>query len=250
MARRTPEERDRRRFTRRQWARRWRVWRLVAVGLVLVLLVGGAGYTVYFSEALAVTGAEVTGTEDADSVTGLDRAEVLEVARVPIGEPLATADLVAIERRVAALAEVRSVQVTRRWPHDVLIQVEPREPVAVVDRAGDLRAVDIDGVVFGRYQRPPADLPRIVLDASTVSDVDALREAASVVGQLPDDVSAVVDHLELRSVDDIDLALRDQRLVRWGGAEGTLEKAEVLRALLGRRGEVYDVSVPGSPTIS
>ena len=60
----------------------------------------------------------------------------------------------------------------------------------------------------------------------------------------------LVDHLDLRSVDEIDLVLRDERLVRWGSAESSAEKAEVLIALLSQPARVYDVSVPGQPTTS
>lgn len=245
MARRSADERTRRRFARRQWARRWLTWRYVVALLVLLLAVGGGVYAVYFSSALSVQGVEVTGART------LSEAEVLEAADVPTGGPLATLDLVAIQRRVASLAVVRSVEVSRRWPDDVLIEIEEREPVAVVDRGGELRAVDAEGVVFGSYRKAPRGLPRIEPSgASGTSDTESLREAAAVAAALPDAVAVLVDHLEPRSADQIDLELRDGRLVRWGSAEASEQKGEVLLALLDQPGEVYDVSVPGAPTTS
>ncbi len=241
-ARPTAEERSRRRFARRQRARRWLTWRYVVAAVVLLALVGGGVYAVYFSSALSVQGVDVVGTRT------LSDDDVRETADVPTGGPLATVDLVAIQRRVASLAVVRNVEVSRQWPHDVLIEIEEREPVAVVDRGGQLRAVDAEGAVFGSYRRAPADLPRIV--PAGASDTDALREAATVVAALPDDVAVLVDHLELRSIDQIDLELRDGRLVRWGSADSSEQKGEVLLALLDQRAKVYDVSVPGAPTTS
>lgn len=235
-------ERSRRRFARRQWARRWLVWRyLVALAVVVALAVGGV-YLVYFSETLSVQGVDVVG------VRTLSEQQVLAAATVPTGGPLATADLVAIERRVGSLAPVRSVDVTREWPHDVRITVTERVPVAVIERGTVFRAVDSEGVVFNSYRRAPAALPRIETDDDT--DVDALREAVAVVSALPPAVTAIVDHLELVSVDEIDLALTDDRQVHWGSSAQSEQKGEVLLALLSQKAEVYDVSVPGQPTVS
>lgn len=233
---------SRKRFARRRWARRWLAWRRVAVALLALLTVGGAVFAVYFSSWLEVEGVEVRGTLD------LTSADIATAAEVPIGEPLATVDLEAIERKVMSLGAVRTVDVSRKWPHEVLIEIEERAPVAVVKRGDLLRNLDAEGVVFGDRRRPPANLPMV----ETSSDVgtDALREAAMVAGALEPAFLATVDHLEVESVDQITLVLRDGRIVLWGNAEQSGEKAEVLSALLSREAEVYDVSVPGSPTTS
>lgn len=233
---------SRKRFARRQWARRWLAWRRVAVALLALLVVGSGAYAVYFSSMLAVDGVEVRGT------VALTSADITAAAEVPMGEPLATVDLEAIEQKVRSLGAVRSVEVSRQWPHELLIEIEERVPVAVV-RLGDLlRNLDADGVIFGDRKRPPADLPMV----ETSSDVggDALREAATVAGALEPAFLATVDHLEVQTVDQITLVLRDGRVVRWGNADQSGEKAEVLAALLSREAKAYDVSVPGSPTTS
>lgn len=239
---RSADERTRRRFARRQWARRWVTWRYLLVAVVVAAALAGGVYIVYFSDALAVEGVRVVGADT------LSESEVAAAADVPTGGPLASADLLAVERRVASLAVVGDVEVTRSWPHHVRIEIRERTPVAVIDRGGRLRAVDADGVVFGSYRRPPAGLPRI----ETADDAGsaALEEAAAVVAAMPDQVARMVDHLELASVDEIDLALRDGRRVEWGSAEASAAKGKVLLALLQRDAQVYDVSIPGRPTIS
>ncbi|MEO9324662.1 FtsQ-type POTRA domain-containing protein [Nocardioides sp. C4-1] len=242
--RRTDEERQRRRFARRQWARRWLTLRYLAVALLLVVLVGGGTYAVYFSDTLSVQDVEVSGTDTVQT------SEIERVAAVPLGGPLATADLVAVERRVGALASVRSVEVTRKWPHSVLITVQEREPVAVVQRGDTYRTVDVEGVAFGSFKRAPTDLPRIEAPTSTtVTDPDAVGEAVTVLAALPDEVAVRVDHLVLRSADEIELVLRDDRVVQWGGAEGSAQKGEVLLALLSQPAKSYDVSVPAQPVV-
>ncbi|MEQ6903687.1 FtsQ-type POTRA domain-containing protein [Nocardioides sp. YIM 152588] len=234
------QERARRRFVRRQWARRWLTWRYVVAGLLAAALVGFGVYAVYFSPWLRTEGALVQGTAQ------LSEREVLEAAEVPTGGPLALVDLDAIATRVGSLATVLSVDVAREWPHEVRIDVVERTPIAVVDGGDGYRQVDDGGHTFGTVRRLPDDLPLIVLGAD--ADDRALAEGAAVVDALDPVVAALVDHVEVDSVDRIDLELRDGRQVRWGSAEQADQKAEVLLALLDVEAQVYDVSVPGMPT--
>ena len=170
----------------------------------------------------------------------------MKAAGVPLADPLATVDLHAVEIRVRSLAAVRDASVTRQWPDEVRIEVEERTAVAVIQMGDELRSLDGDGVIFGSLRRAPDDLPRVQSVGGTSSD--ALREAATVASALEPAFLATVDHLEVETVDRITLALRDGRLVRWGSAEESDRKAEVLSVLLSRQAGVYDVSVPGSPT--
>jgi cell division protein FtsQ len=234
------ERRDRRRFARRQWARRWIHWRAVVAVLVLVGLVATSVWLVFFSAVLSVDKVTVDGNR----LLGPDR--VLEVAHVPMGEQLALVDLQAISRRVAALAEVEDVDVTRAWPDGVRIDVTERTAIAVVELGGRLRGLDADGVVFREYRSVPKGMPRVRPTTST--GTDALAEAAGVVAVLPADLAARVDHVEVQTIDQITLVLRDGRQVLWGSAEQSELKARVLPELLAaQQAQVYDVSVPESP---
>lgn len=233
-------ERTRRRFARRQWARRWRAWKWVVASLLLVAVLAGGGWLVWFSSVLAVQGVAVEGTGY------LTDDEVREAAEVPAGEPLARVDLVAVTARVAALAPVESVEVTRSWPHQLLIEVTERTPVAVVDVGGSIRGMDAEGVLFLEYPTPPRDLP--VLRTFAGADAGARQEAAGVVTALPGDLARQVDHLEVETIDRITLVLRDGRVVVWGSAQDSAEKARVLVALLAHQARQYDVSVPSHPT--
>lgn len=235
-------ERTRRRFARRQWRRRWLAWRYVAAIVLLLGLVGGTGYAVYFSTWLSVQGVEVSGTRT------ISEGVVRDAARVPEGEPLATVDLDAIRSRVESLAPVRSADVSRQWPDRVLVRVEERVPVAAVEIAGRIRAMDETGVLFRGYRSPPADLP--LVEAGPEADGETLREAATVVAALPEDLVAKVTRLEVDTVDEIRLVLRDEREVVWGSADESELKAEVLGSLLQQPGRTYDVSVPSRPTTS
>lgn len=236
-------DRTRRRFARRQWARRWLTWRYVLAAVLLVATVATGVWLVLFSSVLAVKSVTVTGADV------LSEREVKRAAAVPEGEPLALLDTDAMRVRLEALAPVRSADVARRWPDGVEILVEEREVVAVIDLGGRWRGMDAEGIVFRDYPRPPAGVPRV--QVLSTADRDALREAASVIAALPADLAARVDHVEVETVDRIALVLRDDRRVEWGSAEESTEKAAVLAALLeAREARVYDVSVPGQPVTS
>ncbi len=235
------ERRTRQRFARRQWARRWMRWKLVVASVLLVGMVVTGVWLVFFSTTLAVSKVEVAGNEL------LSDARVLRIAAVPEGEQLALVDLADAARRVETLSEVKDADVTRAWPDGVLITVTERTAVAVVELGGKIRGLDAEGIVFRDYASVPKGMPRVRPTTST--GTDALKEAAGVVSALPDQLAARVDHVEVQTIDQITLVLRDGREVLWGSAEESDLKATVLAELLQvQDATVYDVSVPGSPT--
>jgi cell division protein FtsQ len=233
-------QRSRKRFARRQWRRRWLVWRYLLAAVLVVALVGGGTWLVYFSDVLTVKRVDVEG------IDLLTRNEVLSTARVPEGEQLARVDVGAIASRVRSLAAVRSADVSRKWPDGVQIVIQERVAVAVIEIAGRLRGLDAEGVVFNEYAKAPPGLPRISSTSSTTPE--ALREAAIVVSAFPRELAAMVDHVEVLTVDQITLVLKDERIVLWGSSDDSATKAEVLLQLLRQPAKVYDVSVPGQPT--
>ena len=239
---RDPSRRTRRAFARRAWTRRWLTWRYLLAGFLVLVLVVGSVWLVFFSSYLALKSADVTGTQH------LTKAEVLSAAALPVGDPLARVDPEAIARRVRAMAYVKSVEVTREWPDKLRIRITERTAVAVVDLGGSLRGLDADGVVFSTYRKAPPGLPRIQVTGDP--DQDTLREAAQVIAALPSSLSSRVDHLEVATVDQISLALTGGKTVLWGSADQSALKAEVIGPLLKQPGSVYDVSAPGQPTIT
>lgn len=235
--------RSRKAFARRQWRRRWLAWRYVVVLLLVVVLLVAGIWAVYFSSWLQVKGPDVHGELKMTSARQVER-----YAAVPVGQPLATADLKAVKIRVLnGLPQVRSVDVSREWPDKVRIDVTERTPVAVVAVGGSLRALDESGAVFWHYAKPPAGLPMVTTVTGT--HTDALREAARVVSALPGDLPMQVDHVEVRTVDSITLALHGGKQVVWGSSASSATKGKVLVALMKAKPDVrhYDVSVPGQP---
>ena len=227
-------------FARRRWLRRLRRLRPFLYAVLVLLLVGGGTWLVFFSSVVTVRDVSVRGNRTMSSV------RVEAVAKAPMGQQLARVDLAAIKARVESMPAVKSVSVSRSWPHTIAISITERKPVAVVDRGAGLQAVDEDGVLFGRYSRQPDDLPLIATAADVRSE--ALAEAARVVTSLRADIAAKVERVDVESVDRIRLHLTGGRTVMWGSAEESAEKADVLAVLLKQPGNEIDVSVPGRPT--
>src|SRR4051794_8435140 len=163
-------------FARRRWLQRLRRVRPLLYAALVLLVVGGGTWLVFFSSVVTVRDVSVRGNKTMSSI------RVEAVAKAPIGKQLARVDLAAIQARVESLPAVKSVSVSRSWPHTIAISITERTPVAVVDRGAGLQAVDEDGVLFGSYAHQPADLPLI----GTAPDVkaEALAEAAHVVTSL------------------------------------------------------------------
>ena len=224
------------RWVARAQRRRW--WRLAGVVLV-VALIGGAVWAAWFSSLLAVHQVSVIGLSDEGELVG--GQEVRSAASIPAGMPIARLDTASAQARVLELPWVASVEVRRAWPQDVVIAVTERSAVAVVKQGEDRRGVDAEGNIFD----PPGGL--WLTDPIIRGDDSAIAEAVKVASSLPADLEKRVRVIQAVSIDDIRLKLGNKSIVRWGNSQEAEFKAEVLRSLLPRRAQSYDVSAPSLP---
>lgn len=226
-SRRAPAQR-RPRLSRRQR-------RVLVVGAAVVIGIGVV-WLVWFSSVLSVRDVRVVGVE------GARAGEVLAVAGVPVGVPLARLDVTSAEQRVRDLPWVASVEIRRGWPSEAVVAIEPRVPVAALESDPRRSAVDASGVVFTSAEPLPRRFPRLRAEGA------ALEAAVAVLQSLPPDIRDRVVTVAATTRDDVDLFLRSGDEVRWGSADQAEMKAEVLRALLTRKADMYDVSAPELPT--
>ena len=160
MADDTASERSRKRFARRQWARRWLAWRhLVAAFLVLVLVVGSA-WLVLFSPVLAVDGVEtdmapasLLAAEVVERAAAQPASVVVVVTVAPGG--VAQARYV-IKRLRARLAELPMVAV--RWgpPEGVDQAREQLLTAGATGFAGTLREAREQVLQYRQVRTEPA----------------------------------------------------------------------------------------------
>lgn len=216
-----------------------RPWRLIVVAVLAVVVAGAGVWVVAFSSVLAVREATVEGT------AYLTEAQVRDAAQVPLGLSLARVDTGEIEERVAGLAPVRAVRVSRGWPHTIRIVVTERTTVFVARQAETLWAVDETGTGF-------IELPEVPDDTLVADDVTEVEWAsiATVVEALPTSVVERAERITTRGPDAIVIHLDDEVTVEWGSADNSAQKASVLTALMQAvpDAEVYNVSAPHQPT--
>lgn len=213
--------------------------RRLTVVLVLsaVLVVALVSWLVAFSSVFGVRTVAVRGT------SVLSTAAVRAAAKIVHGTPLVRVDTATVTRRVEGLPDVASAQVSTSFPATVTIVVVERRPVAYLPVRGGATLVDRTGAGYRTVAVPPAGLPR--LDGPVSRSTGAAL--AAVAAALPAGVRAQVRSIQALDPSSITLLLRGNRLVRWGSAARTADKARVLSFLLRGKDDQIDVTDPDQP---
>ena len=229
-------------FAARARARRRRPWRRIAIALAVAAVVGGLVWLVWFSPHLVVRQVEVEG------VSGAEVAAITEVARVPMGLPLARVDTAAISERVRSRISIAEARTSRSWPSTVTVTVRPRTPALVLKNPqGQLEVVDATGVAFGTIPEVPVGVPLVEAASESGQSKEALKAALSLIRTLPDDLAGQVSAINVSSANLVTFTLGEVK-VTWGGADQPQRKVQVLRALLKTGPTEIDVSTPDTPT--
>ena len=217
--------------------RRRRVLIVVALAVVAVVLVT---WLVAFSSVFGVRTVEVRGTQV------LTAAQVRAAAAIDGGSPLVRLDTGAVARRVDRIAEVSSAQVSTSFPSTVVITVVERQPVGYVRRSGRAVLVDRTGDQYRTLSSAPAGLPHFVVPAGTSARTTG-GAVATVAAALPAALRKQVRSIEALDAKAITLVLTGDRVVRWGSAARSADKARVLPVLLRHDVAQVDVSDPDQP---
>lgn len=216
------------------WIRRNRRWIITGS---LAVIAGIAVWLFWFSSVFAVTKVSVIGAD------GVAAQEVQDLAGIASGTPMARVDADAVQRRLASVPWLASVEVRRLWPDEIALAVTERSPVALVRRGSQRVAVDEQAVLF----TPPSGLPTDLVTITATTPA-GLNESVDVWGTLPPDIAERVTRIAATTRDDVRLHLRSGAVVRWGNAKEAQFKSQVLRALLPQKARIYDVSAPSLPT--
>ncbi|MBM9464321.1 FtsQ-type POTRA domain-containing protein [Aeromicrobium sp. YIM 150415] len=230
-------------FEERMRQRRRRRWKRGLLAALVVALVGAAVWAIWFSDLLVAQKVRVSGVEQ------LTEEQVVQAAEVPLGTPLARLDTEAIEERVTdALPPALTVDVSRGWPDAVSVSVTEREAVAWVQQGAGPWLVDGEGVVFLPADPPPEGLLELQVDTDDEDVLAAAAQVADEVRSIDPALANGVAQVRAETVDSVELALADGRMIMWGSAGEAKAKLRVLKVLLNLPASEYDVSVPTRPT--
>jgi cell division protein FtsQ len=234
----------------RQDRRRRRLRRTILVATLLVLV--AVGVVVERSSLVALAEVRVAGTER------LDPRSVRRAADLELGTSTLRLPLGAARERVEALPLVERADVRRVDPLTVLVEVEERQPAAVVRHGDDTVLVDREGVVLATGSEPGLPLirmpeGRLPRPGQGIDRAPAAANAHAALGQLPGPVRSLVSSYVARAEDELVLRLASGTRVRFGRADQVAEKARALGAVLEDVGErsvaVIDVRAPSRPVV-
>ena len=218
---------------------------LLAVLAVMVVLGGLVAYVI-FSPALALRTVSVQGN------TLVTTAEV-QAALAPLtGIPLTRISREQVADLLADKAPVEDVRIAAEPPSTLVVTVEEREPVAVLQTGKEFVLVDAEGTQLTTVaRRGDAELPLIDGGADAVNS-EVFSSITAVLVELPAGILSRLNSASASSVDSIQLSLSGEQKIFWGSAERSAEKARVLEAMLSVRAadphvKVFDVSTPDRP---
>jgi cell division protein FtsQ len=239
----------RRRAVARTKKRQSIVRALVAGGIVLAVWIA------FFSPLLVIrevtlSGATRTTPDEVARVVGLDSSDNLLLMRT---DEVAAA--------VKKLPWIKSVSVDRKLPGTVKVTVTERAPAMVVALGEQSYLVDRRGRVLSPTESTEG-LPVLAGLQESLPDPGERLRSAELKGALqafsafPRRLQRDVKAVFAPTVERITFQLSDGIQVRYGAAEDTRSKIEVLEVLLARlrregRGPLYvDIRVPEAPAVS
>lgn len=220
-------------------------FKIILIGVVILFSVLGLAVGLIYSPILDVDKVVVIGAPGRE-------VEVLDAAKIKIGEPLLVGSITSSGNRVAALPWVESARLDQKLTGTARLIVRLRTTVAYARTPeGPVGLVDKEGIVVAVVPTPPSGVPEIK-NAGPVPVPGQKIAAPSLVK-----VAASLGPLGTRVVG-IDIADRQVTLyliagpeVRFGGLDRLAEKAQAAEATLGAIGtkgfSYLDVRVPSGP---
>ena len=203
---------------------RRRVRLLIAGGVVVVLAIV-LTWVVVFSSVFGVRSVQVHGAHT------LTDAQVEAAARVGHGTPLVRLDTAAVTRRVEALPDVASAQVSTSFPSTVVVTVTERVAVGYLRSGGKDLLVDRAGHAYHAVTSAPSTLPELVVPTGAAS-LTARAAVAQVAAALPTSLRPDVRSVDALDPSAITLVLSKGRIAQWGSVSRSVEKGRILPVLL------------------
>ncbi|MDO4916370.1 MAG: cell division protein FtsQ/DivIB [Rothia sp. (in: high G+C Gram-positive bacteria)] len=219
------------------------LWTLGSLLALALLFIG----VVFYSPLLATRTITVEGAHLLSQSTVVDQLAPLE------GKPLTRISDQDVQNLLGNSTVLRKVSVEARPPHELLVTLHERVPVAVVEDNNKFMMVDADGVKLGDVDSvQDAGVP-LIKGGLDVVQTPEFKTVTAVLAALPKDLLSQVQEASADSTSTISLKMTDDTQVVWGTAEDSELKAKVLtqlRSSLGEKGAVqtYDVSSPLVPT--
>lgn len=226
--------------------RRWKGWvyGLATVIAVAALFVG----VVFFSPLLATRTITVQGASLLDSSYVKDQLVPLE------GVPMTRVTEDQVADLVGNQEVLRGVSLEARPPHELVVKLHERVPVAVVKSDDAYVLVDDEGKQLRTTETVESAGVPLVDGGTDILGTPEFTTVTGVLAALPTSILSQVSEATADSTSTINLQMVDGTQVIWGAPAESELKAKVLTTLMesvGAEGAVtvYDVSSPLVPTV-
>jgi cell division protein FtsQ len=177
-------------------------------------------------------------------------SQVRAVAAIGTGVPMIRVDTGAAARRVEAIPQVQSAQVSKSWPDRIVITVRERAPVLAVTvpltrPGGDgFSLIDSTGVVVRSVPVKPAGMPVFgtSMPLSALRGSTSVAAAVTVLHEVPAWIARAAATVTASSPQNVTLRLSNGVTIVWGSTARAAAKTAELYALMRTGAHYYDVS--------
>ncbi|WP_421084549.1 cell division protein FtsQ/DivIB [Rothia nasimurium] len=224
-------------------------WKKIGyAGLGTFLLVALFVVVVFFSPLLA------TRTITVQGANLLDQTSLEQELRQLEGVPLTRITEAEVAQIIGNEELLYGISLEVNPPHDLVVKLHERVPVAVVEEDGKFILVDNEGAILGQTASPEAAGVPLVAGGLEIVETTAFSTVTGVLAHLPGSILGQVAKAEADSASSIALIMADGTRVIWGTPDQSDLKAKVLVQLMESVGsqqavETYDVSSPLVPTV-
>ncbi len=166
--------------------------------------------------------------------------DLLALANVGVGTNIFQVSTGAIVKNISLHPLVKAVEVSRKLPNTLVINIVERKPAAMIPVQNGFVKVDEQGVFLQRSDVWPKQPLPIISGIQLPGDLNlgqaipnpALLEALKLLLQLPKDLYSMVGELSAANRDALVMYTRDGLEIRLGGADQAQEKFSVLEQFL------------------
>jgi cell division protein FtsQ len=219
----------------------------VAIAAVLVVAVGAWGLT--YTSLFAARHIRIRGNHQ------LSDQQVRDMARLSDATNVAHFDAAAAAHLLGSDPWIASAQVDASLPNTVVVIVDERRAVGVIDALGDSSLLASDGAELPMVQPLAEDLP-VVRAGLGAPDAAQRSAAASLLSNLSAPVSSLVEEVLVGQDGVVTVMLTNDVTVDAGAAGREQDKADAIDAILrwaaGRNLDLssIDVSSPSAPAVT
>jgi cell division protein FtsQ len=174
----------------------------------------------------------------------LDPNLISTALEIQIGTPLGLVDRSEIRAALMQFPLIETYTLSTRPPNELVITIDERTPVGVIESDAGYTVVDAAGVVLSTGAAGPEGQPLLKIEGGLKSV--AFQSAAMAVRSLPAEIREQLTEVSASSKDDVLFTLSSGVQVMWGSAERGVDKAVVVRAALPKFpvASYFDVSDP------